>query len=74
MVLHQVGHLLIQERLIMASKPANDLIERLESLKAQLLAGDESARKEALMLSRVLTVALNEPANTAVELAFSAST
>lgn len=58
----------------MAPKTARELIERLDSLKAQLLLGDESARKEALMLSRVLTVTLNEPANTAVELAFSAST
>ena len=57
-----------------SSENASALIERLDVLKAQLIAGDQDAKKEALMLSRKLTVTLNEPANTAVELAFSAST
>lgn len=49
------------------------LIERLDALKPKLVAGDKDAKKEALMLSRILTGTLNEPANIAVELAFSAS-
>jgi hypothetical protein len=47
------------------------LIERLDSLKNKIGSGDAEAKKEALMLSRMLTMMLNEPANTAVELAFS---
>jgi hypothetical protein len=49
------------------------LFERLDVLKAQVISGDQDAKKEALGLSRMLTVALNEPANTAVELAFAVS-
>ncbi|TVY16828.1 O-methyltransferase asqD [Lachnellula arida] len=50
---------------------ARAIIERLDVLKSQLITEDQDAKKEALMLSRKLTVTLNEPANTAVELAFS---
>ncbi|TVY53262.1 O-methyltransferase asqD [Lachnellula cervina] len=46
-------------------------MRRLDVLKSQLVAGDPDAQKEALMLSRKLTLTLNEPANTAVEIAFS---
>lgn len=56
-----------------SSGDASALIERLDVLKAQLIIGDQNAKKEALNLSRMLTVTLNEPANTAVEQAFSAS-
>ncbi|CAG8981319.1 hypothetical protein HYALB_00005119 [Hymenoscyphus albidus] len=54
----------------MSSTNSLDLIARLESLKPGLKSGDEDAQKEALMLSRMLGVSLNPPANTAVELAF----
>ncbi|KAI0015523.1 putative O-methyltransferase [Xylariomycetidae sp. FL0641] len=47
------------------------LIGQLISLKDKVASGDESATKEALQLSRKLTVALDEPGNVAVELAFS---
>lgn len=57
-----------------ASEDTTALIERLDLLKSQISAGDANAKKEALQLSRILTVMLNEPANTAVELAFSVRT
>lgn len=52
---------------------ATALIENLDALKARLIAEDNAARKEALMLSKMLTTTLIEPADTAVEAAFSAS-
>jgi hypothetical protein len=49
-----------------------DLIAQLNSLTAKLSEGnDETARREALRLSKQLTLCLEEPANTAVDLAFS---
>jgi hypothetical protein len=49
-----------------------DLIAQLNSLAAKLPEGNnETARREAVRLSRQLTLCLEEPANTAVDLAFS---
>lgn len=55
----------------MSSTNAIKLIERLETLKPKLIAGDDDAQKEASVLSRMLTASVNEPKNVAVELAFS---
>jgi hypothetical protein len=49
-----------------------DLITQLNNLTAKLSAGnDETARREALRLSRQLTTCLEDPVNIAVDLAFS---
>lgn len=53
---------------------ASSLIERLDVLKIKLEAGDEDATREALSLSRILTVILNGPLNTALEITVAAST
>lgn len=52
-----------------------DLIKQLSSLSTKLSStrDDPSTRNEALQLSRRLTASLEEPANVAVELAFSVS-
>ena len=49
-----------------------DLIAQLNSLSERLSTGnDETARREALRLSKQLTTCFEEPANVAVDLAFS---
>ncbi|KAI0472779.1 putative O-methyltransferase [Xylariaceae sp. FL0804] len=54
-----------------AAEESADLIEQLVRLKDQVSLGDQDATKEALQLSRKLTVSLDKPENVAVELAFS---
>ncbi|KAF4635742.1 hypothetical protein G7Y89_g2347 [Cudoniella acicularis] len=57
----------------MPSPPtAAALIERLDFLKPQLNAGNEDAKREALILSRILTICLNGPLNTALEITVTA--
>lgn len=49
------------------------IIEKLGGLSGKLSAGDDTARSEALQLSRLLTSSLEKPATTAVDLAFAVS-
>ncbi|CAJ2504618.1 Uu.00g120120.m01.CDS01 [Anthostomella pinea] len=55
----------------MASNQAAALIAQLNNLSAKLSSDDQSARKEALQLSKRLAGTLEQPENVAVELAFS---
>ncbi|KAI0152043.1 putative O-methyltransferase [Hypoxylon sp. NC0597] len=51
--------------------PVEGLVEELNRLVPKLASGNQSARKEALQLSRKLTASLERPENVAVDLAFS---
>ncbi|KAI0384612.1 putative O-methyltransferase [Hypomontagnella monticulosa] len=55
----------------MDSNQISFLIAQLNNLSEKLSNGDQSARKEALKLSKKLTVVLEQPENVAVDLAFS---
>ncbi|KAH9905815.1 putative O-methyltransferase [Xylariomycetidae sp. FL2044] len=53
------------------SQQSTAIIEKLESLRTRLASGDDpQAKAEALNLSRQLTASLEQPENTAVNLAF----
>jgi hypothetical protein len=59
----------------MPSPPnSNAIIERLNTLKDKLSAGDDrDARNEAVMLSRILTLTLSEPLDIALEVTITVS-
>jgi len=54
-----------------STSEASAIIQRLSGLSSQDLECDSKARKEAVLLSKRLTAALENPVNTATELVFS---